>query len=100
VVVDSTAPDVAVKSNTVDDQQLTLEFVVEDATSPIEEVAYTVDGETPYQPVLPDDLIFDSTREACSFTIDDLSTGSHVITIRALDERGNPVYHTATVEVE
>jgi hypothetical protein len=99
VRVDTSAPTIEIQNQQVNGQSLSIEMVARDDLTPIREVAYTVDGQSPYQPVLPEDLIFDSTAEDCAFTIDALSAGAHTVTIRVLDQRGNPAYHAMTVNV-
>ena len=72
---------------------------VEDAWSMIRSVRYAVDGQKQWQPVLPADLIYDSTSERVSFMIRDLSPGRHVISLRVVDQLGNARYASKTVEV-
>jgi hypothetical protein len=99
VVVDTTAPTIkGVKKQVADSGKVSLSFTVTDQTSPIKAAAYTVDGETPYQPVLAEDMIFDSTTEPCSIIINELFDAPHVITLRAVDQRGNPAYHAIPIE--
>lgn len=71
-----------------------------DAFSPIQSVAYSLDDAAEYTPVLPDDLIYDSTSEAWSATIRDLSPGGHSLTVRTLDARGNATYTSTLFEVK
>jgi hypothetical protein len=101
VLVDNTPPRlVSVKAQAAagsDDIEVSAR--AEDRLSAIGEVRYAVDGSTDWQPVLPDDKIYDSTSEAVSFTIPDLSPGPHVITLRAVDSQGNAHYVARTVQV-
>ena len=50
-----------------------------------------------YEPILPEDLIFDSTRESFTVTISDLAPGPHVVTLRVADSRGNVGYQAVTL---
>jgi hypothetical protein len=100
VVVDNTAPRIEVTSMAVDGNQATLSVGISDDVSPIKELAYRVNGKEPYEPVLPEDMIFDSTAEQAAVTINGLSPGQHVVTLRALDDRGNPAYESVSIQIE
>ncbi len=97
VVVDNSAPELTV-DHTVSDGQVTISGNATDALSPVRAVEYTLDNDDTYHPILPKDLIFDSTSEAWSVTISDLSPGPHVLTLRAKDTRGNTVYRSVLFE--
>ncbi|MEL7088695.1 MAG: hypothetical protein AAGL98_09690, partial [Planctomycetota bacterium] len=71
-----------------------------DRYSPIHSVAYSLGGAALYTPVLPDDLIYDSTNESWSATLRDLSPGGHAVTVRAIDARGNATYSSKLFEVK
>lgn len=98
VVVDNTPPAFEDLEHRRDGDTLTLRGAVRDALLPIRAITATLDGEDRPQAVLPDDLIFDSTRETFSVTLTGLSPGPHVVTLRAADTRGNPVYHAVLVD--
>ena len=83
-----------------DGESVTLSATVTDEFTPIRGVAYALDDAEQYEPVLPEDLIFDSTTETVSTTISDLSPGSHTLTVRAIDARGNAVYESRIFEVD
>lgn len=100
VVVDNTSPRLTQVETDVDGDKARISFTARDAISPIQEAAYSLDGETPYQPILAEDMIFDSTREPCAVIIRSLSEGSHVVTLRVLDERGNVAYRSVSLEVD
>ena len=70
-----------------------------DRRTPIHSVAYRLNNEERYHPVLADDLIYDSTVEPWSATLSDLASGAHSITIRTLDLRGNASYASMIFEV-
>lgn len=91
VLVDNSPP-VLEAQNAVNGNQITVSGTAEDAWSPIQSLAYTLDDDDEYHALLPSDLIFDSTRESWDVTISDLSPGPHVLTLRATDTRGNTVY--------
>jgi hypothetical protein len=69
---------------------------VRDALSPIRSAGYVVNGEEPYTPVLPEDLIFDSTQETLSFTVPSPPDRPQVVTLRITDAAGNTLYHPLT----
>ena len=74
--------------------------IAADRFSPIHSVAYSLDGAEEYTPVLPDDLIYDSTNEAWSATLRGLSFGSHAVTVRVIDVRGNASYTSKLFEIK
>lgn len=78
----------------------TLSGSVADQFSPIHSVAYSFDGAELYTPVLPDDLIYDSTNESWSATLANLSPGGHAVTVRVIDARGNATYSSKLFEVK
>ncbi len=88
----------AVKVN-VQENQVELTGVAIDRWTPIHSVAYLLAGSEEYQPVLADDLIYDSTVEPWSATLSDLESGSHSVTIRMIDLRGNATYVSQLFEV-
>lgn len=100
VLVDNTPPAIADRQIRVQGQVATLTATVSDALSPIKLIQYAVDNTGKWQAVLPDDLIFDSTRETITVKIADLSTGAHVVTLRAADAQGNVQYVAETIEVK
>ena len=71
-----------------------------DAHSPIHSVAYRLDDAENESPLLPDDLIYDSTREAWSTKLSDLSPGPHLLSVRVTDLRGNRSFHARRFDVQ
>lgn len=100
VVVDNTAPTLKDLKKTVEDRTLTLTATAVDALLPIGGIGYILNDQESYEQVLPDDLIFDSTSEAFTVSIDDLSPGPHVMTLRVVDTRGNARYESILFIVE
>lgn len=99
VLVDNTPPRLEeLRYRWLDDGRLELAATAVDRLSPIRAIAYAVNGTDEYHPILPEDLIFDSTREAWRITIPDLEPGSHVVTLRVSDARGNTHYEPLLVE--
>ena len=101
LLIDNTPPTLSnLKAQALGGGKIELTADVADELSAITSVAYSVDGSETYQASLPDDLIYDSTKEAWGVTISDLSPGGHVIAIRAIDARGNTAYRQLIVDVE
>lgn len=100
VLVDNTAPRLAEIEKSVENGEARIAGVATDALSAVDSMAYAVDGEAEYHPILPRDLIFDSTREAWRVRISDLAEGPHVVTLRISDTRGNTSYHTVLIDVK
>ncbi|MEM1098753.1 MAG: Ig-like domain-containing protein [Planctomycetota bacterium] len=71
-----------------------------DATSPLLSVDFRLADDQPWRPALPDDLIYDSTTEAFTFTLPRLAKGGYVLSVRARDTRGNVTYASRFLTVE
>ncbi|MEM8738554.1 MAG: hypothetical protein AAGG38_08770 [Planctomycetota bacterium] len=100
VLIDNTPPEsVAMQLEVGDDGQVRLAGTAVDNYSPIHSIAYRLGDDEDYTPILPDDLIYDSTREAWSATLSDLPSGSHAVTVRATDTRGNANYVSELFEI-
>ncbi len=100
VLIDNTPPAVDELSIDVTGRTAQITATAADAYSPIQSVAYALDDAEQYTPVLPDDLIYDSTSEAWSVTLRNLSPGGHTLTVRTLDARGNATYTSTLFQVE
>jgi len=99
VLIDNTPPATEELSAEFDGRTATVTATAVDAYSPIRSVAYILDDAKQYTPVLPDDLIYDSTTEAWSATLSDLLPGGHRLTVRTLDFRGNASYKSMLFKV-
>jgi hypothetical protein len=100
VIVDNTAPIIGDLKTSTEGAAATIEMKVVDRTGIITSAAYSVDSSGDWQAVLPSDNIADSPEEAYRFTVPALSPGSHQITLRALDRRGNAAFQTVSVTIE
>ncbi len=100
VLVDNTPPAVENLEIKVQGRSVTLSGLAVDALSTITAISYTLNDAELETPLLPTDLIFDSTRESFVATIADLSPGSHVVTLRVTDARGNTTHRPAIFEIE
>ncbi|MEZ6191368.1 MAG: hypothetical protein R3C45_08775 [Phycisphaerales bacterium] len=99
VLIDNSAPDLT-SEKTITGKQVKVSGKATDAWSPIQAIAYALDDKDEFHPILPADLIFDSTSESWEVTISDLSPGPHVLTLRAADTRGNTVYRSVLFEIK
>lgn len=97
VLVDNTAPLFEGVKSAVNGDKVTIKGIVTDDWSPIRAIGYAVDSADLYEPILPEDLIYDSTRESFVVTIPGLAPGPHVVTLRVADTRGNLGYHAVTI---
>lgn len=71
-----------------------------DALSVIQSARYAVDATDQWQPLLPVDLIFDSTHERLQVKITGLAPGSHLVVLSVSDAQGNTAFKHVFVEVE
>lgn len=92
IVIDNTPPEFEKVKGDVAGNTVSLTGVARDALTPIRAIHYAVDQTDKWTPVLPDDKIFDSTAEAFTIKIPDLSPGPHVVTLRVVDGRSNVRY--------
>lgn len=99
VLVDNSPPQIHPLSHQVEPDGLRVTGRVHDSWSPIRAIAYSVDSDDDWKPVLPQDLINDSTTETFTFMINALGQGPHVVTIRATDSRGNTRYEAILLNV-
>jgi hypothetical protein len=99
VLIDNTPPELTAEK-VVSGNQVKVSGEASDAWSPIQSLAYALDDDDEFMPILPGDLIFDSTAESWEVTISDLTPGPHVLTLRAADTRGNRVYRSVIFEVK
>jgi hypothetical protein len=76
------------------------EVTAVDRTSTVALVEYAVDSGREWQTVLPSDNIFDAPEERVSLTVPGLSPGTHQLTLRATDARGNQAFENVFVTVE
>ncbi|MEM6852972.1 MAG: hypothetical protein AAF593_01020 [Planctomycetota bacterium] len=100
VLIDNTPPAAGELAVDVEGTTARVVATATDTFSPIHSVAYTLDDAEEYTPVLPDDLIYDSTSEAWSATLRNLSPGGHSLTVRIIDARGNATYTSTLFEVK
>jgi len=99
VVVDNTAPVVGRLSAKLVGEKVAVAGQVDDATSRITEIEYSVNSQDKWHAVGPADGICDSNVEKFSFDVEDLKPGTYRIAVRATDLYGNVGYGAVSVRV-
>ncbi len=100
IVVDNTPPDVGDIQWKQSGAAVHLALTVADQSSTVAAVDYVVDSGKDWQLVLPVSNIYDSPTESISFDIKGLATGTHQVTLRATDSKGNQAFQNVFVKVE
>jgi hypothetical protein len=105
-VVDNTGPVVTevkiTSTNQNDKKYLVFETEVVDQLSAIAKLEYTIDSNSDWIGTVPDDLVYDTTKEHFTIQIDtekDLSKGDHILSIRVSDAVGNTTYKSYEVNM-
>ena len=68
-----------------------------DRLSAIGKVYYTIDSNKDWISTIPDDLVYDTTKEDFTIVIENLQPGEHIISIKAADDITNTIYKTFEV---
>ena len=100
MVVDNTPPDIGDIKWKQTGQAVHLELSAVDQSSTVAAVDYIVDSGKDWQLVLPVSNIYDSPTESISFEIKGLAPGTHQVTLRATDSKGNQAFQNVFVKVE
>ncbi len=100
VVVDNTGPVVAKYAIEKKGKTAWLKVRVSDELSMIGKFDYTVDSESKWIGVVPDDMVFDTTSEDFTLVTEELEAGEHVVAVRISDDVGNTTYKTFDVKME
>ena len=100
IVVDNTPPAVGDLRWQQKGANVEVKLSVVDRTSVVAATDYAVDSGRDWQAVLPADRIFDGPQEAVTFTVGGLSPGTHQVTLRAADAKGNQAFENVVVTVE
>jgi hypothetical protein len=97
VVVDNTGP--VIRGHFIEqrDNATVLVLLVKDSYSVISKLMYTIDSHKEWQGAIPDDLVYDTTDESFTLTIEDLEPGEHVVAIQVSDDVGNVTFQTFDV---
>jgi hypothetical protein len=87
-VIDNTSPQVEVQGKREGERRYRISGQAVDRLSPIVELWYSLDaGE--WKPLAVSDEIFDHVREEFSLVTGELSSGEHIVVVKALDRAGN-----------
>ncbi|MFW6062132.1 MAG: hypothetical protein ACOC93_04920, partial [Planctomycetota bacterium] len=101
LIVDNTAPEVRkLRAKVGADGSVTLTGEATDATSRIAGLAYAVDSNDEWTPILPADRITDSSRESFEVRLPELEPGAHRIAVRAVDPFRNTGYASTHVNID
>ncbi|MBN2181730.1 MAG: hypothetical protein JW715_07430 [Sedimentisphaerales bacterium] len=107
IVVDNTGPIIAAMNTTSTSQNnkkyMVLEIETVDQLSAIETLEYTIDSNADWTSTVPDDLVYDTTKEHFTIKIDTeegLPKGDHILTIKVSDAVGNTTYKTCELNVD
>lgn len=98
VVVDNTAPVVKLKARAVGGK-IVVTGAVEDATSRIAAIQYSVNSQDDWKALSPVDGICDADAEKLNFEIKDVQPGPCRVAVRVADMYGNVGYGSAKVTV-
>jgi len=94
IVVDNTAPDIDSYSVEEGKKAVVLKMRVSDQLSAIGKVNYTVDSNDEWISAVPDDLVYDTSKEDFTIGIENLGPGEHIIAVKVSDAVGNTTYKT------
>jgi len=107
IVVDNTGPvaaEMKITSTGQNNQRfMVFETEIMDQLSAIGKLEYTIDSNTDWIGTVPDDFVYDTTKEYFTIKINtekDLPKGDHILTIKASDAVGNTTYKTYEVNVD
>ncbi|MBN2313106.1 MAG: hypothetical protein JXM79_04210 [Sedimentisphaerales bacterium] len=107
VVVDNTGPvvyDMKITANSEGARQYRVFSVkATDELSAIGKLDYTIDSHAKWVSTVPDDLVYDTTHEAFTITVDvkeKLPAGEHILTIKVTDAVGNTTYKTFEINTD
>ena len=78
---------------------ITIKLQVSDEFSAIGKVEYTIDSNAEWKGALPDDLVYDTTKEGLTIVIEGLNAGEHVVALKISDAVGNTRYKTYEIHI-
>jgi hypothetical protein len=99
VIVDNTAPVIEKSDVQIDKKDITIKLTVVDQLSVVGKVSYTIDSNADWIVSLPDDLVYDTTREDFTILIKDLKAGEHIIALKISDDVGNTMYKSFDIKI-
>ncbi len=98
-IIDNTPPTIEARDTQVEGDTATILITLTDQFSLIGRIRYTLDSNDDWSSTLPDDLVYDTTKEDFTITVADLKPGQHIIAIEVKDDLGNTTYKTFEVEI-
>lgn len=99
-VVDNTPPAIGSATVRVKKTAVTLKFSAKDEFTVIGMASYTVDSNDEWIATLPDDSVYDTTKEDFTIHIKDLESGEHVVAVKISDDLENTVYKTFDISIK
>jgi hypothetical protein len=100
IIVDNSAPVIKDDSiENIDEDSVRITFKAIDKLSAISKALYTVDSNTDWIATLPDDLVYDTTEEDFTVTVNKLEKGDHIVSVKVNDAVGNTTYKTFEVSL-
>jgi len=100
VVVDNTPPSIVKYKLDKQGKNIKVKITVNDELSAIGKVDYTVDSDTNWISIVPDDAIYDTTSEDFTVSLENLSAGQHVLALRFADSVNNTSHKSYEITVE
>ena len=107
IVVDNTGPAVSdIRPASLpgnDEKYKVFKTQVSDELSAIGKLEYTIDSNADWISTIPDDLVYDTTKESFTIRVDKekkLPAGDHVLTIKVSDAVGNTTYKTFEISTD
>ncbi len=98
-VIDNTPPVIESADVTINGDTAIINLNLKDEFTAIGKVSYTVDSNEDWIGALPDDMVYDTTAERFTITIEDLETGAHVVALKISDDTGNTMYKTFDIDI-
>ena len=96
--IDNTPPQIESPRVKVGGRSATITFTARDSASELVYGRYGVAGRK-VEPLLADDRMLDSRKESFTIRLDDLSPGTHMVTIFVVDKSGNVGYREAKLRI-
>jgi hypothetical protein len=92
-VVDNTAPELEkISFSSSDSSSVLISLTVTDNLSVITNLEYTIDSSKDWMSSVPEDIVFDTTKESFEIKIDNLKRGKHILSLKMTDAAGNTSY--------
>jgi hypothetical protein len=99
VIVDNTPPVITGKDVEVENGKAVIRFTATDEYSLISRSRYTVNSNTKWISIIPDDMLFDTKQESFTIEVKDLAAGRHIIAVEISDALDNKRYESVIVEI-